>query len=72
MESSCREYGWEIEYVIDQPIMMLMLMLRQKHYVDSGGKAITLLQQDSLRDCNLSWEEQVRKNREELAKKFKM
>ena len=46
-----------------------MLMLRQKTYVESAGKAITLLQQEEISEQkDIPWDELVRRNREKLAK----
>lgn len=57
--------------VIDQPLLMLMLMVRQKAYVDSDGKGFTLLQQEEIKEQqDTPWEELVRRNREKLAKQM--
>lgn len=48
-------------------------MLRQKTYVESNGKSMTLLQQEELAEQkDIPWEELVRRNREKLAKQMTM
>lgn len=50
---------------------MLMLMVRQKAYVDSDGRGFTLLQQEEIKEQqDTPWEELVRRNREKLAKQM--
>ena len=57
--------------VIDQPLLILMLMVRQKAYVESNGKGFTLMQQEELKEQqNIPWEEMIRRNREKLAKQM--
>ena len=59
-----------MDETIDQPILFIILMIRQKAYVDSEGKGFTLLQQEELKNNKLSWEEQLRLNREKLKKQM--
>lgn len=48
-------------------------MLRQKSYLESEGKGITLLQQEELAEQkDIPWEELVRRNREKLAKQMSL
>ena len=71
IQSCCQTYGWDVTTVIDQPLLILMLMVRQKAYVESNGKGFTLMQQEELKEQqNIPWAELVRMNREKLAKQM--
>lgn len=65
--SFCSEqYGWSIEYTTeDVSLTLLMLLMRQKTFVDSDGKSgFTLFEQEKLDNLsNMSWDELVRQNR---------
>ena len=57
--------------VIDQPLLILMVMVRLKAYVESNGKGFTLIQQEELKEQqSIPWDELVRRNREKLAKQM--
>lgn len=65
----CQEYGWSFKHVVEEEsLLALMLLMRQKVHISSEtGDGFTLLEQeqlDSLKD--VSWEELVKRNRQQL------
>lgn len=66
----CSELGWKLDYVLDDvPLVWLMLLLRQKNFNESKNPGFSLLEQQQLdENKGMSWEEQVRLNRQNLMK----
>lgn len=52
------EYGWNIEKILHENLLMIMLLLRQASYQQHGG--FGLLDEEKMN--NMSWEDLVREN----------
>ena len=71
---ACGEFGWNVQYAVeDVPMIFIMLLARQKVFTQTEHPGFTLEEQEELDNLkNVSWDELVRRNREQLAKQGKI
>ena len=61
----CTEFGWQLEYVLDQmSVLFLLLLLRQKSN-NAGKTTLTLADKEQIDNSN--WEKLVEENHIKLA-----
>ena len=68
---ACHEFGWSWNYAVeDVSLTALMLLMRQKLYqAENGQSGFTLLEQEKMDELSkISWDELVKRNREQLRK----
>ena len=69
MSFGCAEFGWPLEYVLDQvSVLSLLLLLRQKS--TSAGKTMMTLADKEQIDSN-DWQKLVEENHKKLAQTMK-
>lgn len=69
MNFAIQEYGWDLSYVLDSSILLIMLLMRQKLSIE-GKTALSLLDQeklDKLGNDKESWEKLVAENHKKFA-----
>lgn len=65
MSFGCAEFGWPLEYVLDQvSVLSLLLLLRQKS-TNAGKTAVTLADKELIDGCD--WDKLVQENHRKLA-----
>lgn len=69
MSFGCTEFGWPLEYVLDQvSVLSLLLLLRQKS-TNAGKTMMTLADKEQI-DSN-DWQKLVEENHKKLAQTMK-
>lgn len=69
MSFGCTEFGWPLEYVLDQvSVLSLLLLLRQKS-TNAGKTMMTLADKEQI-DTN-DWQKLVEENHKKLAQTMK-
>lgn len=69
MSFGCTEFGWPLEYVLDQvSVLSLLLLLRQKS-TNAGKTMMTLADKEQI-DSN-DWKKLVEENHKKLAQTMK-
>lgn len=69
MSFGCTEFGWPLEYVLDQvSVLSLLLLLRQKS-TNAGKTMMTLADKEQI-DSN-DWQKLVEENHRKLAQTMK-
>ena len=67
MNFAADNYGWARDEILDSPVLFLLLMMNEFVRKASGGKGISLMDLEDMEASEgLSWEEQVRRNHEQL------
>jgi hypothetical protein len=71
---ACQEFGWRYEYVVEEvSVTVLLLLMRQRSFaMDPANSGFSLAEQEQLDSCSgVSWDELVRRNREQLMRQMK-
>lgn len=69
MSFGCTEFGWPLEYVLDQvSVLSLLLLLRQKS-TNAGKTMMTLADKEQI--DNNDWQKLVEENHRKLAQTMK-
>ena len=65
----CSEFGWKLDYVLDEASMLSLLLLLRQKAINEGKQMFSLADKEAM--DRKSWNELLRENREKM-KKFKM
>lgn len=57
------EYGWSLDKIMHENLLLIMLLLRQANYGQNGGLGLL----DEEKWNSMSWEELVRENHKKFA-----
>lgn len=69
MNFAAESYGWTRDMIVDSSVLFLILLLNEHVRKASGGKGLSLLDMEDMEEGeSIPWEEQVRRNREQLAR----
>lgn len=69
IEFAVEHFGWSLDYALDQSFLMIVLLMRRYIAQNSpkGLSGISLMDLEDMEASDgLSWEEQVRRNHEQL------
>lgn len=69
MSFGCSEFGWKLDYVLDEASMLNLLLLLRQKATNEGKQMFSLADKEKI--DNMSWDELLRENREKL-KTFKV
>lgn len=68
MNFAIQEYGWGIQHTLDAPIILLMLLMRQKLAIE-GKQGLSLTDQeklDRIGNDKTAWDRLIEENRRQL------
>lgn len=65
----CSEFGWKLDYVLDEASMLSLLLLLRQKATNEGKQLFSLADKEAM--DSKSWDELLEENREKM-KKFRM